>query len=73
MFSTDITHTLEVRKQNMLPSNTIILNFLVLHPHLWEGKGVKRRNELSSSKFCCFYAILSLTPLAPPGRPGTGQ
>lgn len=56
MFSADITHTLEVRKQNMLPPNTITLNFLVLHPYPWEGNGVTRRNELSSSKFCCFYA-----------------
>lgn len=71
MFSIDITHTLEVRKQNMLPPNTIILNVPVLHPY--PRKGVKRRNELPSSTFCCVYVILSLTALAQPVTSGADQ
>lgn len=35
------------------------------------GEGVNRRNEFSSSKFCFFYAILSLTSLAQSA--GSGQ
>ena len=70
MFSAALTHTLEVMKQNMLPRNTIALYFLLFYLYLWEGTVVNKRNESSSYKFYCFYALLSLTPLAQPAMSG---